>query len=342
MKRLESIQHLRGMAAMMVVFVHFPTPLRNFCGAIGVDIFFFISGFIIYISIEKTRYYDHPLVFLKKRLLRIIPLYYAVTTLFLLMHAGLDAVRHSDISPHFTTADILRSYLFIPVSHAGVYNDPVVFLGWSLNFEMYFYLLSFVFLIVFRHRFFWPLIAFLSGLAFFGLFQKEDHGIFADFATSSFLLYFTTGLLLGKYHEKIIKKLFPFAESLILISVYLLFLVMLGKDYGYDYSGISRENVIFGAHVFQRFIIWGLPALLFFLSYFSISRKYNLSNRFLNELGNRSYSIYLLQVFFIQVLYEIGFKFNKTGIIILSFILMLLLVWFSGLSYRYFEKRFHS
>lgn len=339
--RLENIQHLRGIAAMLVVFVHFPTELQRFCGAIGVDIFFFISGFIIYTSIEKTGYYDRPLEFLKKRLLRVIPLYFAVIGLYLLMHFLLDSVRESSISPHFSTLDILKSFLFIPIDHNGVYQDPVVFLGWSLNFEMLFYLITVACIAIFSHRYFYPLLILLFGLGLTGVVTGGFENVILDQLTSPFLFYFCIGLLLGKYQDQIAEKLAPVSEALFFISLYLLFIVMLGKDFGYDFTGIPREKVVYDGQAYPRFLIWGLPSFLLFVSYFSFSRKYRISSRFLNELGNRSYSIYLLQIFFIQFLYETGFLFNSLGKTILSFILMGLLVWFSGLSFQYFEKRFH-
>ncbi|MBI1343041.1 MAG: acyltransferase family protein [Terrimonas sp.] len=340
--RIENIQHLRGIAAMMVVFVHFPTALQKFCGSIGVDLFFFISGFIIYISIERTGYYNRPLVFLKKRLLRIVPLYFAVLGLYLLMHLVLNSLRSSSIAPHYNIYDILKSFLFIPISENGVYKDPVVFLGWSLNFEMFFYLMTFTVLLVFRKKYFLPLLSLLILLPVTGLIAGGFENVYLDFFTSSFLFYFCIGLLIGHYQDRISNFFASFSEVIFFASVYVLFLVMLGRDYGYEHTGITREMVIYDHVAYQRFLIWGIPALFFFLSYFSISKKYNISNRFLNELGNRSYSIYLLQVFFIQVLYEIGYKFNETGIVFLSIILMALLVWVSGLSYKYFEKRFHA
>jgi exopolysaccharide production protein ExoZ len=128
--RLESIQHLRGIAALLVVFVHFPTPLACFCGSIGVDIFFFISGFIIFISIDKSGYYDKPFTFLKKRLLRIIPLYFLVTTLFILMNVTLNsfhAEREANIPVDMSFVTVLKSYLFVPITVDGYYRDPVVF-----------------------------------------------------------------------------------------------------------------------------------------------------------------------------------------------------------------------
>ena len=67
----DSIQALRGLADLFVVFQH--VRFLNF-GAFGVDIFFCISGFMIMFTTEKSTKY-----FFRKRLVRILPLYYLMT-----------------------------------------------------------------------------------------------------------------------------------------------------------------------------------------------------------------------------------------------------------------------
>lgn len=342
MKRLESIQHLRGIAAMLVVFVHFPTPLAQFCGSIGVDIFFFISGFIIFTSISRSGYYNRPAVFLKKRLLRILPLYWLTIAAYILMHLVLDKIRHSNLSPSFDYISVIKSFFFIPIKKAGVYTDPVVFLGWSLNFEMLFYLLSFLFLFLFRKNFFLPLFLLLSGLGLSRYITGNFHNVIPAFLTSPFLLYFSVGLLFGRFQDEISKKIEPVVEILFFLSFYILFVVMLGKDFGYEFSGMPREKIVCNGLMYPRILIWGIPSLVLLISYFSLARKYHISNFFLNKLGDSSYSIYLLQVFFFSFFYEIAFKLNDISKIIVSFILIGILVWVSGLSYKYFEKRVHQ
>lgn len=87
-----NIQILRGVAALAVVLFHLPTfggrldlpgaPdafLRNLLasGAAGVDLFFVISGFIM--AHVYARRPDGPGLFLLRRGLRIVPLYWMVT-----------------------------------------------------------------------------------------------------------------------------------------------------------------------------------------------------------------------------------------------------------------------
>ena len=71
MKRIDSIQILRGIGAILILLFHLSFINR---GEFAVDIFFCISGFILMYTTQKNT--DHMLL---KRLIRILPLYYIVT-----------------------------------------------------------------------------------------------------------------------------------------------------------------------------------------------------------------------------------------------------------------------
>ncbi len=342
--RLESIQHLRGIAALLVVFVHFPTPLARFCGSIGVDIFFFISGFIIFISIDKSGYYDKPYTFLKKRLLRIFPLYFLVTTLFLLMNITLNRFveqREVFIPVDMSFETVWKSYLLIPIAYDNIYRDPLVFLGWSLSFEILFYFLTFLVLILFKKYFFLPLLFLLLILGSLSYTFGNFKNIYLEFLTSPFMLYFAIGLLFGKYYNFVAKKISAFVEPLLFVTLYVFFVVITAKDGGYSYDGMPRELVLYNGKLIPRILIWGIPSFLLLISYFTFASKYKISNSFLSKIGDRSYSIYLLQIFFIYVLYEYAHIFTRMDKVWISTILIIMLVWVSGLTYKYFEKIFH-
>ena len=142
--RLPGLQILRALAALMVLIGHVLAEAEHYFGislpgdAIpwtrGVDIFFVISGFVITLSV--SRFPGQPAAFLRRRLLRVVPLYYLFTTLMvavlLLMPAG---AKDTTLDP----MQILSSYTFIPYARADGRIAPVLSLGWTLNYEVYFY-----------------------------------------------------------------------------------------------------------------------------------------------------------------------------------------------------------
>ena len=97
--KLNSIQFLRAVAALLVVYEHSMDVLVNYgvswqqnfyhlngFGCIGVDLFFVISGFIITYVASKYRGFDEGMQFLEKRFWRINPIYY-IATIFCLIVA---------------------------------------------------------------------------------------------------------------------------------------------------------------------------------------------------------------------------------------------------------------
>lgn len=129
LRRIESLQVVRAVAAAMVVVLHatnlkLPSETAKWrfdLGAAGVDLFFVVSGIIIFL-IPKRSAGD----FLKRRVLRIVPLYFLVSLLAL---------------PFLTEAgpmNVLTMLTFWPAW--GQMTPPVLSVGWTLCFEMLFYL----------------------------------------------------------------------------------------------------------------------------------------------------------------------------------------------------------
>lgn len=133
---ITNIQLLRGVAALMVVVFHLVVQMQpfGFDGSQvsflqgGVDIFFVISGFImVHVSRERERSGGQ---FMADRIIRIVPIYWLLTLLAYLSGAG---------EPR-PIGDLLRSLAFIPSGTPPLFN-PLIDGGWTLNLEMYFYVL---------------------------------------------------------------------------------------------------------------------------------------------------------------------------------------------------------
>lgn len=146
-----SIQILRALAACLVVFGHSlhdaehiaariaqaPLDIAFLDWGFGVDIFFVISGFIMISTTAETfGRPDAARLFFQRRLIRIAPLYWLLT-------AGLIFV--SFIAPNLLNVtvenfrSILTSYFFIPDVRGNGEVRPILALGWTLNYEMFFY-----------------------------------------------------------------------------------------------------------------------------------------------------------------------------------------------------------
>ena len=145
-RHVVAIQMLRGIAATMVVFVHLDTELDRLhfqrLGsdwlATGVDIFFVISGFIMWTSVERRRGISAG-EFLKNRIIRIVPLYWLMTSLLVFVAlVAPQLLRTTKLEP----AHAIASYLFLPARHPTTHNFwPLLVPGWSLNYEMLFYVI---------------------------------------------------------------------------------------------------------------------------------------------------------------------------------------------------------
>ena len=145
---LVSVQLLRAIAAAAVVFEHAQAEAGQtvagfehipFDFGIGVDIFFIISGFVMWLS--SAHLFGQPggtATFLKKRFQRVVPLYWLYTLGMLAAIMLLpDKLNNPDTSP----AMILSSFLFFPYPNMIGEYTPVLALGWTLNYEMFFYAL---------------------------------------------------------------------------------------------------------------------------------------------------------------------------------------------------------
>jgi len=133
---LISIQSLRGIAALLVAWSHISRdfvykfgvpefPITYFAPA-GVDLFFIISGFVMVYSSERLFGQPAaPVEFFARRLARIVPLYWAVT-----------AVLVWFVMPYASTKAVLGSLFFTPRVPP---ETPLLGVGWTLVYEMFFY-----------------------------------------------------------------------------------------------------------------------------------------------------------------------------------------------------------
>jgi len=143
--KLNNIQVLRAFAAVSVVYYHTGFVLgsiRSF-GSYGVDVFFVISGYIMARILDASLRPNlapgqHPGdFFLRRRLLRIVPPYWTFTLLLYFASLRLPALM-GNTRPGYV--DLFKSLFFIPFTKYEWVIQPLLFIGWSLNYEMFFYI----------------------------------------------------------------------------------------------------------------------------------------------------------------------------------------------------------
>ena len=207
---LPLVQVLRAAAALSVVVLHVTQQagalvgmpgvapyrwLRPLPWDAGVDVFFVISGFVMLWS--SATLFGRPggvRLFLLRRVARVVPLYWLLTAVLV---AG-ALLRPSWLSEPIGHAwgYVAASFGFIPWRRPDGFIQPVFRLGWTLNYEMLFYVLFALALRV-RASVGLPwLIAVLVGLAEAGRVLRPTAAPLA-FWTDSIVLEFAYGLLLA-------------------------------------------------------------------------------------------------------------------------------------------------
>lgn len=275
---LISIQALRALAAWMVVCHHFMQIFFDFHaqgpighlfsvrGAVGVDIFFVISGLVIYLSTHDKP--QAPKDFLLNRVLRIVPAYWIYT-----LAMGLLLVSAGAYMPHgqISWSTFLASLLFIPAENPGGYGlYPTLNVGWTLNYEMFFYLVfSLVFMVPRRCR---PLL--VASVLFVVVECVTRFGLVSRFYANNIVYEFVLGIAIGiAWRRGWIRTGFWWPLALIglgMVSIYRL----------------EPDN---------RLLDWGLPSALIVLGCVAMEPLFK-GSQWLKSLGDRSYSVYLLHL----------------------------------------------
>ena len=297
--RLESVQMLRAVAAIGVVFTHAITRVGatlsrdNYhslftdangqltLGDAGVDLFFVISGFImLYVHRGDFERAGAPTNFIKRRLLRIVPIYWLLTTIAVAFLAFAPQL----FTTHYTGIDlpwIAGSYLFVPVAPPGGSVAPVVGVGWTLNYEMFFYAVFAGALLLPRTLGLRLICLCFGSLVAVGILLKPSSALLG-FLTSWLLLDFLVGIAIA-WWVLTRGKLSRRARYILLFS-----------------GAACLAATIVWTPPEQgplRFLLWGIPAALIVFAMCSVTVPVGRFGKFMSVLGDASYSIYLFQFF---------------------------------------------
>ena len=284
----------------MVVCLHAQIMIPGFhkifpsvVGRSGVDIFFAISGFVmVYVTSSRLR---SPKEFILARIIRIVPVYWFYTFgVMLLMVVAPTLYRTNELS----VRHLVLSLLFIP-HHTAVVPDsilPMVKVGWTLIYEMSFYLVFALAMVVsFRRRIavtaaVLATVVAISALAgpfsAQALLNDSSAAFYLHFYGYQIVLEFVLGMLIAAYylHGKLPRLNIWIGVAIVLLAS----AVMLATSQGGDADVVESSN---------RLFCFGIPAAAIVLTVLLLENSGYIgkSNAFL-LIGDASYSIYLVHM----------------------------------------------
>jgi peptidoglycan/LPS O-acetylase OafA/YrhL len=333
--KLKSIQFLRAVAALLVVYEHSMDVqisygvskqqnfyhLDNF-GCIGVDLFFVISGFIITYVANKYNGVSQGIHFLTKRFVRINPVYYIATGLCLGLYILQLQVYNISFAKDFnkSMSSLMDAILVVPPSGDINKFKPLLILGWTLSFEWLFYAFFFILILcnVKRKTLFLP--GLLLILIILGQLLKPSD-LRLQFLTNPIMLEFILGVIICQwyvYSEKIPVFIGTACLSIGIIGYMLLTRFGFGNVY-YYLSTIDGTNSI------NRVLLWGIPSSCVVAGCIILEKNGRLYRLWNNQWallgGNASYSIYLLHYTVFGLLMLL---YTKTGFFLPSDVM----IWF--------------
>ncbi|GAB0155253.1 acyltransferase [Chryseobacterium sp. Alg-005] len=343
MRTLPNITSLRFFLALLVMIFHIPQFFKNRGlpaynelpvfnkGSEAVFMFFSLSGFLIIRQLfeEKT---DSGSINLKnfymRRILRIFPLYYLVAIVGLLYYNVLLPKIGFDFAINYNLWEgAVLLFTFFPNIFATYSPGGILEILWSIGVEEQFYLLIAPLILLMPQkniRIFLLLFSFL----FIGVYYFPEFDFFRKYNMMFFYFSFAgwCSLIAGRGF------MFP---GIIRSISYILLLVYFTTDF--------FTNMMEGLpyHLFSM-VLFGV-----FLISFTQKQISFFENKKLIYLGKISYGIYMYHAIVMQ---PMGFIFLKLTaqynisvpiVIVSSFLLIILItVFISHLSYKYYEKKF--
>jgi exopolysaccharide production protein ExoZ len=287
---MQSIQCARAIAALLVVYFHAVLQARNLnaaassvapeFGECGVDLFFVISGFIMWATVSRSAVSSGS--FYVRRIVRIVPLYWTLT---LLAAAVSVEAPWALKSTKFSLSHVIASLAFLPwpnpasLGEGGEAMTPVIAPGWTLNYEMMFYLLfGILFTLPIAQRLKSVFVIF-GAFALMVWFLSSTSKIIA-FYDPLLVFEFVLGVLVAHLWERS----FVASATLASTALFFAFATLLSCD-------IWRPDI-------SRFYHSGLPAAICIYGLISLeASRFWLRLRWLGRFGDASYSLYLTHVF---------------------------------------------
>lgn len=327
--RDQRVQLLRGVAILSVLLFHLePDYFQG--GFVGIDLFLFISGYVLYPSLRDIVYVNDFKALLSscasftiRRFRRLFPSFFFMFTCSLMLFPLIIPVGKDfslSLQQLISAFFIAANWSASQVSSDYFSHYPNLFLHlWSLSYEEQIYLLIILlFLILFPFKRLRKQSLFVVIILFFSSLLLSGYPTHSYYNFMFRLWEFGAGMLLA-YFSSVQKVGFRLGNGIHLLLYCLLFLLML----------VNIENVL----IFRLFTLLSVSSLILLSSGNSVKAL-----NWLQEIGNRSYSIYLFHYPFLVYSknYLPSLQSHRELIVIASLVLSLL---FAEIVYRRIEVK---
>lgn len=250
-KRIEELDALRGIAALLVLLFHFTMgrPEANLgfkMGTTGVDLFFIISGFVIFMSISKIA---NSKDFIINRISRLYPTYWAAVTFSFLLIVFISVIRIGNFSEiHFRTyvgnMTMFQFYLLIPDIEQPYWTMIVEMLFYiSILFLFHFKLLKYINIIGLT----FTILPVILTQLFFDILLVQQ--IIYWIPLLQFIPLFFAGTIFYKIYSSKTKLVKQYAMLVSCLTCQILL---------FNYSGRSKDYIIQTEYAAMLFIFFGL------------------------------------------------------------------------------------
>ena len=338
--RITQLDGLRGVAAIMVLALHFPVTDSFFTNNffvrqswLFVDFFFCLSGFIIatnyYTKINNWSIFK---TYIHKRIARLLPLlYFTVILYFMYEMIGLFLKMKIEPQP-------ICFYVMQTIDSLSFLNSTVIFgstqgmnpPSWSISAEMISYIVFGLGMIFFPKKKIYVSITIVFLCVLFMIISNDYTFQNGDYGFVRGLLGFNLGVITYK-----ISKIKNFKTNLFEVPVIIFMFVAF---YFTFYNKTDFQNLQYLVFPF----IFSLVVYVFRFSSGFISNVLN--TRFLQMLGKLSYSIYLNHYLLLIIMYQIslklfGVEMNEPNSSILFLVSIIVVILYSAATYHFIEMR---
>jgi peptidoglycan/LPS O-acetylase OafA/YrhL len=316
---LINIQFLRFVAAFLVVLYHANNhvmatgvaqgPIFLVSGALGfagVDVFFVISGFIMFYTTRGKQGATSSGDFLRRRLARIYSGYWP----FFILAAIVFWWARPD---HLITTDFLASFLLWPVPM----NELLLDVSWTLTYELYFYCLFTVLVLLGVSARWWVLF---STLLCFLIYCICRQWVWQDFSeenllTNSFANLFLLSPFLAQFFVGAVIARFSHSGTQALGWLLLLAGVAGFIAAGWINVNVYDGNIVYGYYMVARVLLFGAPAAMIVMGLVWLEQHGRVAPaRFSLMAGGASYAIYLSHTLFQAATMQLGLNQMLSGL----------------------------